>query len=245
MNKFNVLYHALCIAGALGMTLFCFKKFLKNESVVSASYKLFHETPDDVYPSISICFQNRKIGPFEDTNDIKKTDISNMMKGITEFNQSLLGNLTYEDMTIKLQIKKVFYRMLSGITERVLCANSECFKTYGDGMIKCFTYDMIYKKNKRYQTMTFLFKNIWTWTLYQIKIFLHHPGQLFRNGLHPILKGSSIQQGNQIYFNIQSVTALKRRKEGNTGCNAASSTDDESKFWNEVELFNCTAKYPG
>ena len=88
MNVFRIVYQVFCIAGALGMSLLCVHRFMKNESVVSVSYKVFHETPDDVYPSISICFQDARLGPFEDTNDIKKSEIADMMTGKTEYNQS-------------------------------------------------------------------------------------------------------------------------------------------------------------
>ena len=130
------------------MTSLCVYKYLKNEIVVSVSYKMFHDTPEDIYPSISICFEfeHHKTGPFKDTNDIKKYDISNIMKGMAKFNQSLVGNLIYEDMTIKLEIKKSFYLMLSNIRFTVPCAYSECLKIYGDRMIKCFTYRVTRKK---------------------------------------------------------------------------------------------------
>ena len=59
-----------CIIGAVGMTAFCIHKYIKNESVVSISYRRFHSTPEDIYPSISICFKNGQTGPFVDVNNI-------------------------------------------------------------------------------------------------------------------------------------------------------------------------------
>ena len=243
MNVFRIVYQVFCIAGALGMSLLCVHRFMKNESVVSVSYKVFHETPDDVYPSISICFQDARLGPFEDTNDIKKSEIADMMTGKIEYNQSLLGNLTYEDMTMKLQIKTATYRMVSGNTDSLSCANSKCLKTYGDGRIKCFTHDMMFKKNDKYQELVLRIKKNWVKARHVIKIFCHHPGQLFRNGLHHVIRLSSIQKANQIHLNIQSVTVLKKRQSGKSGCNSESSHEDVILFWNTVKLFNCTAKY--
>ena len=76
------------------MTSLCVYKYLKNESVVSVSFKIFHDTPEDIYPRISICFEHPKTGPFKDTYNIKKYDLSNMMKGMAEFKALLEISLT-------------------------------------------------------------------------------------------------------------------------------------------------------
>ena len=147
MNTPGILFHTLCIIGAIGMTLFCVFKYFKNESVVSVSYKVFHDTPDDVYPSISICLRATKVGPFVDTNDISREDISDMMRGLTKYNQSLLMNITYEDMTIKLPVERLTYVTLGkDMTYTKPCVGSNCFVTYGDGWMKCFTHDIKFLK---------------------------------------------------------------------------------------------------
>ena len=61
-------------------------------------YKVFHDTHDDVYPSISICLQKQKNGPFVDTNGIRSKEIFDMMTGLTNYNQSILKNIAYEDI---------------------------------------------------------------------------------------------------------------------------------------------------
>ena len=225
------------------MTSLCLHKYFKNDSVVSVSYKRFHDTPDDVYPSISLCFQSLRSGPFMDTDDIKKNDIRNMMTGITAFNQSLLGNLTYEDITIKLEIKASWYKILSSNLVQIPCAGSECFKTYGDGRIKCFTHDISFEKNLKYQKLVIRVKKTWPEGSQRIKIFIHYPGQIFRNGIHHVLK--DLLGYKEIDLNIQSVTVLRKRKDGSPGCNSASSDDDEIILRNTVKQFNCRAMYPG
>ena len=144
MDKLLV-YQILCIVGAVGMTSFCVFKYFKNESIVSVSYKVFHYTPDDVYPSISICLGNKKFGPFVDTNNISAEDISDMMKGRTKYNQSLLKNITYEDMTIRLPVERLEYlRIEEDLTFKEPCVDSKCFNPSGDGRVKCFTHDLIF-----------------------------------------------------------------------------------------------------
>ena len=129
MNVLKILYQISCILAALAMTAFCVYKYLKNESVVSVNNKMFHETPDDVYSSFFICFFNLESGPFVDTNDIKKTDIRNMMWGEASSNQSLLGNVTYEDITIKMDIERIIYHILPNTFNKILSNTTEYFKT--------------------------------------------------------------------------------------------------------------------
>ena len=243
MNILKVLFKLFCIVGTLVMTSFCLHKYFKNDSVVSVSYKRFHDTPDDVYPSISLCFQSPKSGPFLDTDDIKKKDIRSMMTGITTFNKSLLGNLTYEDMTIKLKIETIRYGILSRNFVQIPCANSECFKTFGDGMIKCFTHDIKFEKNMKYHSVIIRFKRSWPGGTQNMRIYNHYPGQLFRLGFHHVL--NNLLGYNKIELNIQSVTVLRKRKNGSPGCNSASSDDDEILFRDAVKQFNCRALYQG
>ena len=85
------------------VTAFCIKKYLDDTSVISIdNNRRLDDNPDDVYPSISICLRE---GLFVDTNFVQGSDIENMVKGYTEFNKSFFENVTYEDMTITLQIE--------------------------------------------------------------------------------------------------------------------------------------------
>ena len=78
-----------------------------------------------------------------------------------------------------------------------------------------------------------------------MKIYFHHPGQLFRNGNDPVLEGPSHKTANRFLFNIQSVTILRKRKAGKDECNSASFDDDKHLFENYVKKYNCSFKYNG
>ena len=136
MKMLKHIFQLLCIAGAFGMTALCIHKYLDDGSVVSINNRRFHDTPDDVYPSISICLLH---GLFVDTNNVKGDDIENMVKGLTEYNESFFENVTYEDITTTLKIK-LFYYTFEGKYILIPCENSKCFKTYGDAIWKCFTH---------------------------------------------------------------------------------------------------------
>ena len=78
-----------------------------------------------------------------------------------------------------------------------------------------------------------------------MKIYFHHPGQLFRNGNDPVLEGSPHKIANRFLFIIQSVTILWKRKAGKENCNSASFDDDKTLFENQVMKYNCSFKYKG
>ena len=175
MNTPGILFHTLCIIGAIGMTLFCVFKYFKNESVVSVSYKVFHDTPDDVYPSISICLRATNVGPFVDTNDISREDISDMMRGLTKYNQSLLMNITYEDMTIKLPVERLTYVTLGkDMAYTKPCVGSNCFVTYGDGWMKCFTHDIQFFEGKTYKRLSIKLKKTKQIVEVVMEIYCHY-----------------------------------------------------------------------
>ena len=246
MNKYKIFFQLLCIAGAVIMTSLCVVKYLNNDSVVSLSYQVFQVTPEDVYPSISICFRNPSFGPFVDTNNIKRETIAKMMKGQTKYDKNIFENITYEDMTISMTVEKMFYTLLrENSNYAVQCDASKCFKSYGDGKVKCFTHDINYVHGKLYRLLSIRIKKTKQIINEKMDIYFHHPGQLFRNGYNPVLQGVLPRTVKRIRFNFQSVKVLRKRKDGKEKCNPGSFDDDTILYGNAVSMFNCTAKYKG
>ena len=236
-------FQLLCIAGAIGMTAFCIYKYLDDASVVSMKSRRFHDTPDDVYPSISICLYN---GLFVDTNNAKGSDIEKMLKGLTEFNKSFFDNITYEDMTTTLQIEELFYETFQGKTNRMSCKNSECFMIYGDRILKCFTHDIKFNKENKYKRMKIVMKK--TKELMNVgwvSVIFHHPGQLFRKGLDSVLRGYYHKIANRIKFNIQSLSVITNRQTKKLVCNSKIFDDDNILMEKASQGLNCSSKYPG
>ena len=73
------------------MTVYSIMKYIRNESVVSVHYKEFHATPEDVYPSFTLCFVNKN-----------KTEVAILRKKLETFDKSLSENFTYDNLTIKM-----------------------------------------------------------------------------------------------------------------------------------------------
>ena len=147
-------------------------------------------------------------------------------------------------MRMKLEIGRILFSILPRNFGQEPCNN--CLKIYGDGWIKCFTHDIKFIKNQNYRTKELQVKNTWEQESH-IGIFFHQPGQLLRNAIHPVLelRRSFSKLGNWINFNIQSVTVLRKRKDGITGCNTEISDEDKILYEKRVKQFNCTVIYPG
>ena len=67
MGFTNHLYRLICLLAAIGLTLFCISDYCQDESSTAVSFKLFHGTHKDYYPSMTMCFKN----PFIDA-ELKK-----------------------------------------------------------------------------------------------------------------------------------------------------------------------------
>ena len=82
------------------MTTYSVMKYIRNESVVSLHHKEFHATPQDVYPSTTVCFSN--------TN---KTEVTRLMTKLEEFEKNL--NVTYNNITMNMEdfSTSIYYRV--------------------------------------------------------------------------------------------------------------------------------------
>ena len=57
-NVLRNLFRAICIIGAILLIGYCIREYALDQDVTHIEYKKFHEQPDDLYPSITLCFYN-------------------------------------------------------------------------------------------------------------------------------------------------------------------------------------------
>ena len=55
-NVLRNLFRAICIIGAILLIGYCIREYALDQDVTHIEYKKFHEQPDDLYPSITLCF---------------------------------------------------------------------------------------------------------------------------------------------------------------------------------------------
>ena len=127
------------------------------------------------------------------------------------------------------------------------CERSECFKSYGDVFMKCFTHDIKFDQRLRIWDMFITFdENIKQIVKTKsVRFYIHHPGQLFRTGLYPVVSQRKLENLTSLRLDIKSLTVLRERKDGKIYCNSASSDDDKSILENEAKKIKCASIYSG
>ena len=71
-----------CIVGAVFMTVFLVYQYTLDEDVSSINFKHFHDTVQNVYPSITLCFGNLNGGSFfKETDDYNASAYINFLSG--------------------------------------------------------------------------------------------------------------------------------------------------------------------
>ena len=58
------IFHVICMLFTISMTTYCFYQYALNEDTAKVDYKRFQSTDEDIYPSISFCF-DRPFDPFK------------------------------------------------------------------------------------------------------------------------------------------------------------------------------------
>ena len=67
LASFDKIFKVICICAAVGLTIWCFFEFQKNEDICEVVYKRFNEDEESIYPSISLLFPNRYNDTFLDS----------------------------------------------------------------------------------------------------------------------------------------------------------------------------------
>ena len=85
MNRQHIttLFHAVCLFAAIWMTCVQIYEHLLDNDTSKVDFKTFHDSEEDLYPSISFCFDN----PFDPSKiddlglNITATSFSNFVAG--------------------------------------------------------------------------------------------------------------------------------------------------------------------
>ena len=93
-----------CIVGAVFMTVYLVYQYTLDKDVSSINFKHFHDTVQNVYPSITLCFGNRMGGSF--FKDLTNSSAYiNFLSGCDnedvrgDCNKLNDGTIRYEDLT--------------------------------------------------------------------------------------------------------------------------------------------------
>jgi hypothetical protein len=57
-KRLKQLFHGICVVSAISLTCYCISEYKLNADLVQILYKEFHESIDDIYPSITFCLNH-------------------------------------------------------------------------------------------------------------------------------------------------------------------------------------------
>ena len=97
---FNYVFTICCISTTLAMAGFWAYKFALNEDLCTLDYKYYYESKEDVYPSMSICFQSPFVSTIRNgSGELNAHILESYLSGKLEFKTL---DINYEDITFNL-----------------------------------------------------------------------------------------------------------------------------------------------
>ena len=76
MQFFVQTYRAVCILCAIGLGCWCVYQYKLDKDVTEVTFRRFHTTKDDIYPSVTFCltkpFVSSKLKKIDESLTIKK-----------------------------------------------------------------------------------------------------------------------------------------------------------------------------
>ena len=150
------LFHAMCMIFTISLTAYCFYQYALNEDIAKVDYKEFHSTEEDIYPSISFCFDH----PFDQfkidklTNRLNASILSQLFAGEKDLYDNVV-DLKYDEVTfdlnehlIKVEIKPTWREKIVYTNERL--KDKPIFHvSKRNSMEKCFVLDVPYIESER------------------------------------------------------------------------------------------------
>ena len=155
----KVVFIIFCTSATILMTSWCIYKYLLDRDVTIVTYKRLHESIDDIYPSISLCFYQ----PYVENHFqrygihsvVNSTSYINFLKG-DFWSKEFIGidynnvTLNFKDYFLSYDIFENFDRPRKYTFDEKQIENGwkPPHNTYSSPMMKCFTVDVPFQQNK-------------------------------------------------------------------------------------------------
>ena len=245
---FSFLIHSICITLTILTSVTLVLKYLKNDDTPKISYKKFNESPEDVYPEITICFRQSQPSNtiYKDTYlkayNLDSSTYHGYLRGEDEFwkKNSVVDygrQIDFERAT--LGIKK-FIPAYSAIyhDDTQLKGSINAFNvTFQKPGMRCFS-----RRSDVHLSRNSLFRENIALSLASTsaKIFLHFPDQVLRNvfgkgnAWKSIFTVNKDMLLNTSTYEVQmsQINVIKQRPDGKLPCNPDSY--DDIRLWQEI-----------
>ena len=260
-------FRFVCILAAICLITKGLITYLKNDDLSQVDYRQFHASEKDIYPSLTICLHGLLI--------FVPSKLKTIGTGINEetYSDFLMGKhwdgrmaqIDYDNVTVNIEDHIMFAALqYPGEVMRIRnCSkdidNQACnyeylslpsYVSYRDFSMKCFTFDIPFKKNMITNAMELVLNSNLFSTFGRgrtaagffvndnIGIFFHYPKQLFRAlSNHQYKRFPNISMFHRI--DIEDMTAIERRADRNTGCNNDWNLDDDQLMKKIADEIGC------
>ena len=265
---FGAILHLVCLILTIGMIINWSLQYTLDEDLSRIQYKHYHDTTEDVYPEISLCF-TPKINPFKEKSmaefdpPLTESSILQFLKG-KEYDDRLLS-LNYDDLRsfhLEDYVKKYWVRWQNGTTKSyakdTIKENLFSISFTGFWRGKFYTCYGVQVPMKLLQMESNLYiegfaihisNSIFPKSVrprkWDFVTFLHYPNQLLLS--LPSVKYNWKATTNTSTYNmkyvINGMELLKRRQKDTDPCNENWKQFDDSVVEKNIEKVGCRAIY--
>ena len=245
-------FQIVCILGAASSLMWCCWEYSKNEDVVEVKFRKYADTPESVYPDITLCFES----PFSDEK------LNAYGEGISKakYKYFLMGEY-FDERMLKIDYETVSLQFNTYLLGKILRYSSSNGKIIRDnssiGSIsslphvgaKCFTVHV--PNDRRVMRVTLQLKNTIFSTGFRpkndFKVVFHYPDQLHK-GWEFVIKNwpPRTRNGSKSYqtdINVKDMEVLRRRNRWNNRCEKNSMSTVNSMREKVMNLGGCIPPY--
>ena len=135
--NFAEIYHGFCIIIAIGLTAYCLNQYILDPDVSSITLRKFHESPDDIYPSITLCDKDPfNIGTLVVELAYKQENI------LPHYSRLIQGEYANHSLRLTQKLQEMDYDNVSGRLNDIVTEFSiHLFKSFDE--LLSLTYDVL------------------------------------------------------------------------------------------------------
>ena len=237
-----------------------------NEDVSQVTYQEFHQTEENIYPSLTLCFSNI----FKD-EELRKYGVNNSY----DYSEYLSGDywndqmalIDYDNVTMDLRNYMMGIVMwtpdwtyiygdesytYNHITpESSINTNGwkpDFYTSYRGYQQKCMTIDIPNTEGKKVWTFgtvfdDSIFPNSTRPDYYEFGVKVHYPGQLLRHQMQKYVWKAHNGDYITMKFKILKLEVIKLRASAKESCNKNWRNDDEITMLEEIKKVGCKPSY--
>lgn len=251
-----------CVLSTIISIIYCVYQYALNEDSSVISFKKYHETENDIYPAITLCF-----------SDYVK---SNLFKNASEESRykAFLGGKYWDDkfheMKFEHSVKMIIdYLIKASITTYNLEDNEYFYYEYTNqstynnwkprfyrnlmmtkysALSMCWTFELDYISGENVERFTLNFKSSILKDSFRrpfgnLALFITYPGQMSAQTAHVSMWKPTNRSTISMEFNIQNVVVLQQRKSFRKSCNTDWKRNDEFILQRTTEITKCTPMF--